>query len=105
MCVPCILSAIVVKTFQSMRTLFGQLKKKTSGQGAKPLTARQKWTKANFSFLSAHHSQLGKVQTPALQVDLEGEDEGGDDEDAASVASSQPSQLPTSSLCRPQSTT
>ena len=29
-------------------------------------------------------------------MDPEGEDEGGDDEDAASVASSQPSQLPTS---------
>ena len=79
MCVPCILSAIAVKMwFLSMRTLFGWLKKKTSGQGAKPLTARQKWTKVNFSFLSAHlciwadHSQLGKVQTPAFQVDLEG---------------------------------
>ena len=81
--------------FQSMRTLFVQLKKKTSGQGAKLLTARQKWSKANFSFLLAHlciwadHSQLSKVQTPALQVDLEVEDEVGDDEDAASVASSQ----------------
>ena len=64
------LSALAVKTwFQSMRTLFGRLKKKMLGQAAKPLTARQKWTKANFSFLSAHlciwtdHSQLSKVQT------------------------------------------
>ena len=50
--------------------------------GCKPLTARQKWTMANFQFLSAHqciwadHSQLGRVHTPALQVDPEGEDEG-----------------------------
>ena len=70
MCVPCILSALVVKMrYQRMRTLFGLLKKKMSGQGAKPLTARQKWTKDNVSFLLAHlciqaeHSQLGKVQT------------------------------------------
>ena len=76
MCAPCILSALAVKTwFQSMRMLFGQLKKKTSGQAAKPLTARQKWTMVNFQFLSAHqciradHSQLGRVHTPALQVD------------------------------------
>ena len=104
MCVSCILSALAVKTwFQSIRTLFGRLKKKTLGQGAKPLTARQKWSKANFSFLSAHlcirtdHSQLGMVQTPVLQVDLEVEDEGGDDEDATSVTSSQMhSQLPSS---------
>ena len=104
-CVHCILPALAVKTwFQSMRTLFGWLKKKTSGQGAKPLTERQKWMKANFSFLSAHlciqadHSQLSRVHTPALQVDLEGEDEGGDNEDASSVTSSQaPIQLPSSS--------
>ena len=41
------------------------------------------------------------MQTPALQVDLEGEDKGGDDEDAASVTSSQTSQLPTSSQAGP----
>ena len=104
MFVPCILSAITVKTwYQSMRVLFCRLKRKTSGQAAKQMTVRQKWTMENFSFLSAHlciwaeHSQLGRVQTPALPVNPEGEDEGGDDEDAASVTSSQmPSQLPTS---------
>ena len=100
MCVPCILSGGAIRMwYNSMRTLFGRLKKKTSGQGAKQLTARQRWTKENFSFLSSHlvirveHSQLGNVPTPALSVDQEGEDEGGD-EDAISVASSQ---LPISS--------
>ena len=78
-----------VKTwYQNMRTLFGRLKKKTLGQGAKQLTARQWWTKENFGFLLAHvviwaeHSQLSKVPTPAHQVGSEGEDEGGDGEDA-----------------------
>ena len=92
MCVPCILSGGAIRTwYQSMRTLFGRLKKKTSGQGAKQLTARQHWTKENFSFLSSHlviwaeHSQLGKVPTPVLPVDPEGEDERGDDEDAISA--------------------
>ena len=96
MCVPCIFSGGAIKTwYQSMRTLFRRLKKKTSGQGVKQLTARQRWTKENFSLLSSHiviqaqHSQLGKVTTPALLVDPDGEDEGGDDEDAISVTSSQ----------------
>ena len=46
---------------------------------------------ANFQFLSAHlciwadHSQLGSVHTPVLQVDPEGEVQGEDDYDAASV--------------------
>ena len=66
--------------------------------------ARQQWTMANFQFLLAHlwiwanHSQLGRMHTPVLPVDPEGEDEGGDDDDATSVTSSQaPSQLPSSS--------
>ena len=109
MFVPCILSALSVKTwYQSMRMLFSLLKKKTFGQAAKPLTTRQKCTMANFSFMSSHlcirgeHSQLGRVHTPALPVDLVGEDERGDDEDATSVASSQaPSQLPSSSQAGP----
>ena len=94
--------------FKSMMTLFGHLKKKTSGQAAKALTARQKWMMANFQFLSAHlciyadHSQLDRVHTPALQVDPKGEDEGGVNEDAASVTSIQePSQLPSSSQAGP----
>ena len=87
-----------------MRTLFGRLNKKTSGQVAKKLTARQRWTKENFSFLSSHlviqaeHTRLRKVPTPALPVGLEGEDEGGDDEDAVSVTSSL---LPSSSQAGP----
>ena len=96
MCVPCTLSGGAIRTwYNSMRTLFGRLNKKTSGQVAKKLTARQRWTKENFSFLSSHlviqaqHSQLRKVPTPALPVDPEGEDEGGDCKDAISVASSQ----------------
>ena len=78
MYVPCILSATTVMTwFKSMRTLFSCLKKKTSGQAAKALTARQKWAMANFQFLSAHlciradDSQLDRVHTPVLQVDPE----------------------------------
>ena len=102
MYVPCILSATAVMTwFKSTRTLFSHLKKKMLGQAATALTARQKWMMANFQFLSTHlcirmdHSQLGRVYTPVLQVDPEGEVEGGDDDDAASVTSSQaPSQLP-----------
>ena len=77
MCVPCILSAGAFKTwYQSMRTLFGRLKKKTSGQAAKQLTARQRWTKENFGFLAAHlviradHSQLGKVGTSAAAASI-----------------------------------
>ena len=108
MCVTCILSGGAFRNwYNRMRTLFGRLKKKTSGEAAKQLTARQRWTKDNFSFLSSHiiiwaqHSQLGNVLTPALPVDLEGEDEGGDDADAISVASSQ---LPISSQAG-QSTT
>ena len=104
MCVPCTLSAMVVKTlYQSMRTLLRQLKKKTSGQGAKPGKSGPKRTSVSAHLcIRADHSQLGKVQTPALQVDLAGEDEGGDDEDAASVNSSQaPSQLPISAQAGP----
>ena len=63
---------------------------------------------SNFQFLLGHlcirtsHSQLGRVPVPVLQVDLEGEDEGGDDDDAASVTSSQvPSQLPSTSQAGP----
>ena len=87
-----------------MGTLFGCMKKKTSGQVPKVLTVRQCWMLANFQFLSAHlcilmkHSQLGRVQTPALLSVLEGDVEGGDaDDDAISVISSPaPCQLPTS---------
>ena len=63
---------------------------------------------ANFQFLSAHlciqadHSQLGRVNTPVLPVDPEGEIERGDDDDATSVTSSQaPSQLLSSSQASP----
>ena len=101
MCVPCILSGSEVRIwYNNMRTMFGSLKKKTSGQAAKQLTARQRWNKENFTFLAAHlvihanHSHLCKLTTPVLQGDPEGEDEGGDDEDAVSVASNQ---LPDSS--------
>ena len=85
--------------------MHGRLKKKTSGQAAKKLTARQAWNCDNFDFLESHlviraeHSQLGKMMTPALPVDQEGEEEGGEDDDATSVASSQ---LPISSQAAPQ---
>ena len=109
MYVPCILSDSTVSTwFKPMRTFFGRLKKKKSGQAAKAHTARQKWTLSNFQFLSAHvciwmgTSQLGRVPTQVLQVDPVAEDEGGDDDDAASVTSSQaPSQLPSMSQAGP----
>ena len=91
-----------------MRTLFGHLKKKKSGQAVKAHTVRQKWTMSNFQFLSGHlciriaHSQLGRVPLPSLQVELEGEDEGGDDDDVASVTYNQvPSQLSSTSQAGP----
>ena len=67
-----------------------------SGQAAKQLTARQQCNKENFTFLVAHlvihasHSQLGKLMTPVLQRDPEGEGEEGDDEDAISVSLPRP---------------
>ena len=67
MCVPSILSALAVKTwFQSIRTLFGWLKKKTSGQGAKPLTARQKTGPRRIQFPVGPPVHLGRPQ-PAWQ--------------------------------------
>ena len=70
MYVPCILSGnAVLIWFKSMRTLFGRLKKKKSGQALKPTTARQVWTLTDF--LEAHLTicmdtrQLGKVVVPA----------------------------------------
>ena len=106
MYVPCILSDSALWTwFKSMQMLFGHLKKK-SGQATKAHTARQKWTLSNFQYLSAHMciqtdtSHLSRVPTAALQVDREGEDEGGDD--ATSVTYSQvPSQLPSTSHASP----
>ena len=100
MCVPCILSAGDVYTwYKNNRTMYGRLKKKTSGQAAKKLTALQAWNRDNFSFLASHlvihaeHIQLGKVKTPAVPVVLEEEEEeeeeGGEDDDATSIASSQ----------------
>ena len=38
----------------NMRTVFGRLKKKKSGQNDKPLTARQKFIRDRFQFLNAH---------------------------------------------------
>ena len=111
MYVPCILSDSAISTlFKSMRTLFGHLKKKTKlGQAAKAHTARQTWTLRNFLFLEAHlsirmdTSQLGKVTVPELQPDLEEEEEGGDNHNAASHTSSQaPStQLPSKTQASP----
>ena len=72
-----------------MRTLFGRLKKKKSGQALKPTSARQVWTLTDFKFLEAHLTirmdtrQLGKVVVP---MEMEEEEEGGDDDDAASLA-------------------
>ena len=75
-----------------MRTLFGWLKKKKSGNALKPTTAQQVWTLNSFKFVEAHltiHTdtrQLGKVVVPTLQAEVE-EEERGDDDDAASLAS------------------
>lgn len=46
----------VLTWFKSMRTIYGKLKRKKSGQGAKVLTMRQKWTLNNFAFLEGHRS-------------------------------------------------
>ena len=89
--------------YKSNRTMYGRLKRKTPGQAPKKLTARQRWNCDNFGFLASHlviraePSQLGKLMTPALPVDME-EEEGGEDDDATSVASSQ---LPVSSQAAP----
>ena len=82
-----------------MRTVFGKLKKEKSGQAVKPTTAQQQWTLRCFKFLEAHMTirtdtrQLGKVVLPA-----EVEEEGGDNDDAASLGSTRSSrQLPSAS--------
>ena len=49
---------------QSMRTMFGKLHKKKSGQARSLLTARQQWILDNFSFLTAH--LLPKTKTREL---------------------------------------
>ena len=67
--------------FKSMRTLFGRLKKKKSGQAVKPMTARQVWTLRCFKFLEAHLTiqtdtrQLGKVVVPVEVKEEEEEEE------------------------------
>jgi len=54
---------------QSMRTMFGRLQKKKSGQATPQHTARQQWILASFSFLAPHlvlktdTRQLGLVST------------------------------------------
>jgi len=54
---------------QSMRTMFGRLQKKKSGQATPQHTARQKWILNSFSFLAPHlvlktdTRQLGLVST------------------------------------------
>ena len=92
MYVPCILAGGVILTwFKSMRTLFGRLKKKKSGQAVKPTTACQGWTLKCFKFLEAHLTiltdthQVGKVVVP-VEVEEE-EEEVGDDDNTASLAS------------------
>ena len=70
-----------------MRTVFGKLKKKKSGQAAKVTTACQDWTMMLFKFLEAHLTirtdtrQLGKVPQAM-------EEEAADNDDASSVRSS-----------------
>ena len=55
MYVPCILAGGAILTwFKSMRTVFGKLKKKKSGQAVKPITTHQVWTLRCFKFLEAH---------------------------------------------------
>ena len=92
--------------FKSIRTIFGKLKKKKSGQAVKPTTARQERTLRSFKFLEAHLTirtdtrQLGKVLLPP---DVE---EEADDDDAVSLGSAHSSsQLPSAQhvSSRPQS--
>ena len=109
MYVPCILPGRELLTwFKSMRTVFGKLKKKKSGQMVKLTTARQEWTVRSFKFLEAHLTirtdtrQFGKF---ALPMDVE-EEEGDDAVSLGSArSSSQPpsASQPSMSEARPQS--
>ena len=88
MYVPCILAGGMILTwFKSMRTVFGTLKKKKSGQAVKPMTAHQVWTLRCFKFLEAHliiWTHTRQFGTMVVPTEME---EGGDDDDAASLAS------------------
>ena len=59
--------------FKSLRSMFGRLQKKKSGQARTNFTARQQWVFDNFAFLKSHivirtdHKQLGQLTVAALQ--------------------------------------
>ena len=81
--------------YKSQRTIYGRLKKKKSGEGAKAKTARQEWLLRAFSFLGSHvvirseRRQLGSIPVPDVpDVDEEEEQE----EEAAEEEASEPTQ-------------
>jgi len=47
----CVSAGKVTGWFRNQRTVVGKLYKKKSGQGAAPLTKRQRWQEASFAFL------------------------------------------------------
>jgi len=71
----------IVTWFRNMRTIYGKLKKKKSGQSAKALTARQQWTRDKFAFLE--HHLLVRSQTRVLGG-AEGEEEESNEPDDGS---------------------
>jgi len=73
----------IMTWFRNMRTIYGKLKKKKSGQSAKALTARQQWTHDKFAFLE--HHLLVRAQTRVLGgAEAEGEEEESDQPDDGS---------------------
>ena len=85
---------LIWQWFKNMRTVFGKLKKKKSGQAATTLTARQVWTITSFKFLEKHlvirsdSRKLGQVPDlpqPPTYEDLE--DDEDDEEDSVNTSS------------------
>ena len=64
--------------FRNLRTVYGKLKRKKSGQASKPLTALSSWTLTAFAFLDQYmmartdRQQLG---LPSSQAGEDGEEE------------------------------
>ena len=78
----------IITWFRNMRTIYGKLKKKKSGQSTKALTERQQWTHDKFAFLE--HHLLVRAQTGVLGgAEAEGEEEESDQPLAAPTASAQ----------------
>ena len=53
-------SDIIWGWFRNMRTVYGKLKKKKSGQAAETMTPRQQWTTRRLAFLDSHLKVVGE---------------------------------------------